>query len=381
MDTSDKITVMLVDDSSVIRGALTRIIQTDSNIEIVASVANGQHAITQAKNKKPDIMLLDIEMPVMDGLTALPQIIENSPNTKVIMCSGLTAKGADTTMKAMTLGAIECIVKPSSAQDTGINSEFHKNLISLINILGSKHNEYDDEEQDLRQGSLNKDNTQEPKSAAPSPPSKQPEKVGSQEIELRSGIGTFGGRPKILAIGSSTGGPKALFSVLKSVGVINIPIVITQHMPPTFTKILAGHITENTSIPAHEGSDGMHVEAGNVYVAPGGKHMIFEEKDTGLFIKLDDGPAENFCKPAVDPMLRSLIHIYGEKVLCVILTGMGSDGLPEARNLAKKGGRIIAQDKETSVVWGMPGAVATAGLCNAVLPLDEIGPSIKSIVG
>ncbi len=360
---NNKITVMLVDDSSVIRRALSRIIDADSDIEIISSVSNGEMAVSMARIKKPNIVLLDVEMPIMDGLTALPKILEASPETKVIMCSSLTAKGADITIKAMTLGAVGSVVKPSSAQETGEGSEFQKNLIRLIKALGDNKNAH----------------TTKPQPSATVSKEIKP-RYGASDYTLKNNISVSSSPPKILAIGSSTGGPNALFTVLKDVGKINVPIVITQHMPATFTAILAKHIEQNTGIETLEAQDGMIVESGKAYVAQGGKHMLFEMVGAQLKIKLDDGAQENFCKPAVDPMLRSLIEIYGDKILCVILTGMGSDGLKGASALSDKGGEIIAQDKETSVVWGMPGAVAMAGICSKVLPVNDIARSIKTII-
>jgi two-component system chemotaxis response regulator CheB len=187
----------------------------------------------------------------------------------------------------------------------------------------------------------------------------------------------YKGRPAILAVGSSTGGPQALFKVLKHVNDIGVPIVVTQHMPATFTKMLAEHIQQHCGLPSQEGATGMKLENNKVYVAPGGYHMTFKKTDAGVEIVLDDGPQINFCKPAVDPMYDSLLDIYGNKILGVILTGMGHDGLAGAKKLVEKHGRLIAQDEATSTVWGMPGAVACANICEQVLPLDEIGPWIR----
>ena len=186
--------------------------------------------------------------------------------------------------------------------------------------------------------------------------------------------------PSIVAIGSSTGGPQALFNVLKHVRGFPIPIVVTQHMPPMFTKILAEHIAQQSGVPTHEGADGMPVENGKIYIAPGGFHMTIVKESGKPVIRLDTGPAENFCKPSVDPMFRSIIEIFGPKILGVILTGMGSDGLNGGKRLVEKNGQLIAQDEATSVVWGMPGAVAKAGICAEILPLDKIGPWIRKTV-
>ncbi|MBI1301128.1 MAG: chemotaxis-specific protein-glutamate methyltransferase CheB [Alphaproteobacteria bacterium] len=364
-NTSLKISVAIIDDSTVIRRILQRILETDPNIEIVATGDTGVRAIEIARQHKPHAMLLDVEMPEKDGLTALPEILQNSEQTKIIMCSSLTAKGADTTMKAMANGAVECLVKPGSHEDTGPDSLFAKNLKNLIKSL-TRHN-ITSQQPSIH--SATKVLPQAPTgSAAP-----------AEQYKLNTNP-PFIGKPDIIAIGSSTGGPQALFNVIKAIGSPSVPIVITQHMPATFTKILASHITQHTGVETHEGEEGMIVERGKAYVAPGGKHMMFSKEGLHLKIKLNDGPPENFCKPSVDPMIRSLMSIYNKKILCVILTGMGSDGLPSSKELAEIGGRIIAQDKATSVVWGMPGAVATAGICHEILPLDQIGSTIKRIV-
>ncbi len=358
---SDKITVMLVDDSSVIRSIIASILNSEPCIDVVASVSNGENAIMMAKNKHPDVIILDVEMPVMDGLTALPEILKYSPDTKVVMCSSLTAKGADTTMKAMALGAVECLVKPSSAEARGEDSTFRKTLISIVKSLAPK---------DKPPCGVQKTGADRLVVApAPAPLDKS--------FTLKNDFGAYRGKPEIIAIGSSTGGPKALFNILQDIDILDIPIVITQHMPATFTKLLAEHITQQTGLPAFEGEDGMVVEPGKIYIAPGNWHMVFERKEGRLIIKLDDGPQENFCRPSTDPMLRSLMEIYGNKVLCVILTGMGHDGLEGSKKLVDLGGRIIAQDEETSVVWGMPGAVAMAGICSAVLPISEMGNWVR----
>lgn len=355
-----QIHVMLVDDSAVIRGALSRMLKTDEEIKIVSSQMNGEFAVESAQKLKPHVVILDIEMPVMDGLTALPKILEVSPESKVIMFSTLTAKGADVTMKAMRLGAVECLLKPSSAQDVGPGSAFQTHLTDLIKgLVPPQDRRLPDAEDDYKA------------------------QKHARLLAAKSSFGlhddrySYQGAPSIIAIGSSTGGPNALFKVLQSCKDLRIPIIITQHMPATFTKIMADHIQLHTGIPAQEGEEGMILEAGKIYVAPGGKHMIFKSEGMKTVIQLDDGEPVNFCKPAVDVMFDSALKIYGKKMLGVILTGMGSDGLESCKRLIEAGGRLIAQDEATSTVWGMPGAVARAGICSQVLPLDEIGPWVK----
>lgn len=356
------INVMLVDDSSVIRGALTRMLESSDHISIIKSVADGSAGVFAAEMAQPDIVILDIEMPVMDGLTALPKIIEAAPKTKVIMFSSLTEKGATVTIEAMKLGAVECLVKPSSAQDVGEGSAFHKQMVALIESLAPA---------DCKRSGL---------PASKNTPSAPSDSIISGSFSLYDDAMSYKGKPSIVAIGSSTGGPQALFTVLKHCKNFDVPIIVTQHMPATFTKILAEHIEQQTGIVTLEGQTGMVLEKGKIYVAPGGFHMLFENKDERLTIKLDEGPPVNFCKPAVDPMFDSIVGIHANKVLGVILTGMGHDGRDSCKRLVEKRGRVIAQDEQTSVVWGMPGAAAQANICSAVLPVDEIGPWIKKAV-
>ncbi|HCQ70680.1 MAG TPA: chemotaxis response regulator protein-glutamate methylesterase [Rhodospirillaceae bacterium] len=351
----DKITVMLVDDSSVIRRALSNTLEKEPDIEIVASAANGQVGVDMARLKKPDIVILDVEMPIMDGLTALPLILKESPSSKVVMFSTLTAKGADTTLKAMALGAIECVVKPS-AQSANNESNFQDYIINLIKTL-YKH--------------------KLSKAAAAASTDALSTAPASKDFSLLKDPMAFKDSPSLLAIGSSTGGPNALFEVCSHLKNLPAPVVITQHMPPTFTKVLAQHISEKTGVPTAEGEDGMPLKAGHIYVAPGGFHMLFEKSDNGPIIRLDDSAPVNFCKPAVDPMLSSALDVFGHKILTAILTGMGSDGLGGCKAVAQQHGRVIAQDEQTCTVWGMPRAVTLEGICEEVLPLQSIGPWLK----
>ncbi len=364
--TSQQIQVMLVDDSAVIRGGLSRVIESDPAINIVSSVSNGEMAVSAAERRQPHVVILDIEMPVMDGLTALPEILKVSPDSKVVMFSSLTEKGADSTLKAFSLGAVECIAKPSSSQDVGDGSDFQKTILNIIKNLapGGGHA------------------AAAQTTVASTDSGQKTSLLSAETIALRSGPEVYKGKPSILAIGSSTGGPNALFEVIKNFQNFDIPIVLTQHMPATFTKILAQHITQQSGVQAQEAAEGMRLENGQVYVAPGGFHMKIAKDDDGMFVHIDDGPQENFCKPSVEPMFRSVIELFGKKVFGLILTGMGNDGINGGKLLADCGGTLVAQDEETSVVWGMPGAVAKAGYCTGVLPLNEIGPYVrKAIVG
>ena len=363
---SHTVKVVLIDDSLVIRAALKRLLDHDPDIEVVSTPSNGRFGIIEAEKHKPDVIVLDIEMPVMDGLTALPEILKVSPQTKVIMFSTLTEKGADVTLKAMELGAVECLVKPSSQDPVDIGSDFERHLTNLVKTLGqggkpifsASHSQ-----------ALSKEN------GAPAS-SQQP------VITLNDNPLAYKGVPALIAIGSSTGGPNALFEVCSHFKDLPVPIVITQHMPATFTRMLATHIEEKTGIPTHEGEEGMALEAGHIYVAPGGLHMQFEkdEATSKTIIRLRDTEPVNFCKPAVDPMIESAVDIYGQRVMGVILTGMGNDGIGGGELIAKHNGQLIAQNEETCTVWGMPRAVAEAGYCNQILPLKEIGPWVRRTI-
>lgn len=371
----DQIKVMLVDDSAVVRGMISRIIEADPRIKVVNSVANGEMAVNSVEKYAPDILLLDIEMPVMDGITALPQILKKSPKTKVIMCSTLTEKGASISMKAMALGATEYLCKPSSVSGSGASSDFSQKLLDLVLTIGGASRipvatQLKEEKQ--RNPSSTSAQLNIPKSSEHNTTTTKPVITTSNRIITK---------PECIAIGSSTGGPKALFSVISDFKRVNLPIALTQHMPATFTKILAQHIESQTGVKAVEAEDGMDFSKSVVHVAPGGFHMLFEKTGMGVKIRLNDGAPENFCKPAVDPMFRSLCNIYGGKIMGIILTGMGHDGLEGGKLLVSKGGALVAQDEATSVVWGMPGAVANAGICNAVLPLDQIGKWVTDRLG
>ena len=355
------IRVMLVDDSAVIRGLISRTLEKDKSILITGSVSNGEMAVNSVRRANPDVIILDIEMPVMSGLEAIPLLLKEKPGVKILMCSTLSLRGADITLKALTLGATECIAKPTSSTEMITAGDFSAELLRLIKGLGQSPAPLKETESGAKTRPLR---TPGAKTAeAEKPP-----------IKLRRDAFAYTGKPDILAIGSSTGGPQALMNLMKSFTTFDIPIVITQHMPKTFTTVLARHITQHCGIPCYEGEEGMVLQKGNAYVAPGGFHMKIVRNDNNQScIHIDDGVPENYCKPSVDPMIRSLIELYGRKILTIILTGMGRDGLESCRSLVELGGRVIAQDQATSVVWGMPGAVAEAGLCTEVLPLNEIG--------
>jgi len=359
---ADPLRVMVVDDSAVIRGLIIRALETDPEIKVVASVGDGQMALNAVQRQPIDVIVLDIEMPVMDGISALPKLIEASPGTKVIMASTLTVRNAEISLKAMAAGAADYVPKPSTREIHGAET-FKRELIGKVKAWGAV---------------ARKTTRQRPRPVVTTPARPAP-KATPATIRTREMPAQF--RPEVIAIGSSTGGPQALFEVLSHLGrgQVGQPILITQHMPATFTTILADHISRQCGLSAREAVDAEPLVGGRCYIAPGDYHMTVETRPGGPVLRLNQEPPENFCRPAVDPMLRSLAAGFAGRVLTVILTGMGQDGLKGCRVIAEAGGVVIAQDEGTSVVWGMPGAVSHAGLANAVLPLKEIGPFIRRL--
>lgn len=374
------IRVMLVDDSVVIRGLFNRVISTDPLLSVVSTAPNGQIALNNLKHNDIEVIVLDIEMPIMDGLTALPLIMMEKPDVQVIIASTLTKRNAEISIRALISGAKDYIPKPQSAKELNDNS-FQFELINKIRVLG----------EDRRKKLCNNDVGYFFSKKSISKKDHLLEKIDDRisfisplkhlkktTYQLRKPSVSI---PQIIAIGSSTGGPQALSNLLKSLSKeISLPILITQHMPPTFTSILAEYLGKNTHLFCKEAEDGDLIEKRKVYIAPGGKHMIAEMRHTQKYIKIIDSPPENFCKPSVDIMLRSLALLYGPRLLTIILTGMGYDGLKGSTLVVENGGTVFAQDETSSVVWGMPGAVTLAGLCSDVIPLDEIPSKIHSLL-
>ncbi len=361
----DPFRVMIVDDSAVIRGLLSRSLEADPGIRVVSSVSDGQMAINALQRQPIDVIVLDIEMPVMDGLTALPKLLAVSPHTKVIMASTLTKRGAEVSMRALEAGAAEYVTKPSAVRDLHAAEDFKRELVAKVRSLGTTAR---------RAGGAARQN------ARPLAPRLETLRAAAPRAVIALRDMPVGFRPDIIAVGSSTGGPQALFETLGHLAAgIPQPILVTQHMPATFTTILAEHIARQCGMRAAEGRDGEALVGGRCYVAPGNFHMTVEAMRTGPVIRLNQEPPENYCRPSVNPMMRALVEAFGRRVLAVILTGMGQDGLKGCQDVAGAGGAVIAQDEASSVVWGMPGAVATAGICSAVLPLKEIGPFIRKV--
>jgi two-component system chemotaxis response regulator CheB len=360
--------VMVVDDSVVIRGLIGRWIEAEPDMMVAASLRTGLDAVNQVERVNPDVAVLDIEMPDLDGISALPQLLAKKRNLVIIMASTLTRRNAEISFKALSLGAADYIPKPESTREPAAAETFRHDLIQKIRHLGAK----------LRR----------PVPAAVSPPlapaldrpaglSNRPALAPLAHPQLlRRAISTH--PPRALLIGASSGGPQALMALVGEIGPVidRFPVLITQHMPPTFTTILAEHLARASHRPAQEGVDGELVKPGRIYLAPGGRHMRVVRQGAHAAIALDDGPPVNFCKPAVDPLFASAIDVWQGGILAVVLTGMGSDGMRGGKEIVAAGGSVIAQDEATSVVWGMPGAATHAGICAAVLPLNQIAAKL-----
>jgi two-component system chemotaxis response regulator CheB len=336
-----RIRVMLVDDAVVVRGMLRRILEQQPDFEIVASCGDGQAALAQYRDAKPDVVLMDIEMPRMDGMTALRQLLVQDAQACVIMCSSLTGEGANASMEALAAGALDYIAKPTT-QD--MPEHFAQKLVCKVRNL----------------------NKQAQRAAS------APARAGASALPVLKA------RPSLIAIGASTGGPVALKTLLGALAKpLPCPVLVTQHIPAGHSAALADHLARQTGQAVHEAEDGMALQNGHVYIARGGRHMGVRTTPTPQ-LTLTDGPAVNFCKPAVDVMFNSLHENYGGSILALILTGMGEDGCRGAAALARQLGNVIwAQDEQSSIVWGMPGAVVRAGLAQAVLPVAAMAAAIN----
>lgn len=366
----DPYRVMIVDDSAVIRGLIAKTLESDQTIVVACSVSNGEMAVNSVARHNIDVVILDIEMPVMDGLTALPKIAANAPGVKIIMASTLTLRNAEISIRCLTSGADDYIPKPSSTRDVNAANDFKRELLEKVKALAAAKRGVPVSTARASAPTARSKAASAPASAASAAPS-HTAVAGGGPIALRK-PSTY--TPRVLAIGSSTGGPQALFKFFEKLGdSVRVPILVTQHMPPTFTQILAEHIQKVSGRLCCEGAEGMKVEDGHTYIAPGDYHMTVTAEDGGKVIHLDQDPPENYCRPAVDPMLRSISAAYGPQVLAVILTGMGHDGTAGSGVVVNAGGTVLGQDEASSVVWGMPGAAAAAGVCSAVLPIDEMG--------
>jgi len=361
-----RIRVMIVDDAVVVRGLFSRWVEAEPDLQVVGSLRSAREALDQFERADPDVVVLDIEMPGLDGLAALPLLLAKKRDLAVIMASTLTRSNAEISLKAMALGATDYIPKPETSRDAVGSLAFRRELIEKIRQLGLRAKR-------LRLASATQGRL----------------RLAGKAVKKAEPAPAFSLRPlpivppRVLLIGASTGGPQALTMLVTQLdGMLDrAPVLITQHMPPTFTTLLAEHLARASKHPAHEAEDGEEINAGTIYLAPGGKHMRVTRRDGTAVIAIDDGEPINFCKPSVDPLFSSAAQVWGSWALGLMLTGMGADGSRGAQALVGAGGSVIAQDEATSVVWGMPGQVAQLGICSAVLPLGDIAPKLVHLFG
>jgi two-component system chemotaxis response regulator CheB len=355
--------ILIVDDSAVIRSLLRSVVSAGAGLEVAGTAADGESAMSAIETVRPDLILLDVEMPVMDGLVTLRKLRARGHKMPVIMCSSLTQRGAKVTIEALAGGASDYVAKPSGqASREAAMQALSQDLIPKIHALT---------------GPL-----PAPQPAA-FPGASRPPLILPMAPPPR--VQALYSNPVVLAIGVSTGGPAALDLLLPALPQnFPLPVLIVQHMPELFTRLFAERLNGRCRLPVHEAIEGEPVRSGTIYIAKGNWHMeVMAGARLGLppVLRLNQGPMENHCRPAVDVLFRSAAAIYGSGVLAVVLTGMGSDGMLGCRTIREHGGSVLAQDQASSAVWGMPGAVANAGLAQKVLPLGAIVPEILRLTG
>ena len=346
----DPIRVMVVDDSVVVRKIVTDVLSEDPAIDVVGTAVNGRVAVAKLDQLKPDLITMDIEMPEMNGIEAVRAIRAARSRVPIIMFSTLTERGATATLDALSAGANDYVTKPANVGSVSASMEsVRQQLIPKIKgLLGRP----------AQAGPI--------RAAAPVTP---PRPAAPRQGPAKS--------PAVLVIGSSTGGPEALAKVVPALPAsLPVPILLVQHMPPVFTRQFAQRLDRLSALRVVEAVDGTPLVPGTIHLAPGDHHLVVRGTGRGLTTALNQAPPENFCRPAVDPLFRSAVAAFDGAVLGVVLTGMGSDGRDGAAAIRDAGGTVVVQDQATSVVWGMPGAVASAGLADEILPLDRIAETI-----
>ncbi len=350
-----RIRVLVVDDSAVIRKLVTDALAADPQIEVIGTAPNGSLAVERVASLSPDAVTMDIEMPVMNGIEAVRAIRRTHPRLPIVMFATLTERGASTTLDALTAGASDYVTKPSNVAGfvqslADIREQLTPKLKALTGI------------------------------GLPAPHSPRPILPPAPAVPAARRIAR-GGPARAVVVGCSTGGPDALATVLSALPAsLAVPVLIVQHMPPLFTGLLAERLDRCCPLQVSEAVDGDEVIPGRVLIAPGGRHMEIRNRSGGAAVALTDAPPENRCRPAVDLLFRSAAAVYGDRLLALVLTGMGRDGERGATQIRAVGGDVIIQDEATSVVWGMPGAVAASGVAHTVVPLDRVAAEIVAAV-
>lgn len=360
MTAAGRIRVLIVDDSAVMRSLLRSVLLSDPGLDVAGTAADGASALEILRQQRPDLIVLDVEMPVMDGLATLRELRARNHTMPVIMCSSVTQRGARVTIEALAGGASDYVAKPSGQEGREAGTRaLAQELLPKIHALASRLQ--------ARPAAAATPRTMLPVGLLPPPALQSPAK------------------PSVLAIGVSTGGPAALDVLLPELPAgFPLPVLIVQHMPEVFTRLLAERLSHRCGLRVSEAAEGMPATAGGIYIARGNWHMETlpaTRPGAPASLHLTQEPPENHCRPAVDTLFRSAARVYGSGVLAVVLTGMGYDGLAGSRIIREQGGSVLAQDQATSTVWGMPGAVAQAGLAYKVLPLAAIAPEILRVAG
>jgi two-component system chemotaxis response regulator CheB len=343
--------ILIVDDSAVIRKVLSNLLASDPEIVVAGTAGTGTQALSRIPEVKPDLITLDIEMPGMDGLETLVEIRKLYPKLPVIMFSTLTERGATATLDALARGASDYVTKPGHGGGSETSRELvREELIRKIKSL----------------------------CAARAPlPRPMPTPISDRPVFGHPHLDRPQGRVDVVAIGTSTGGPNALTALIPQLPAdFPVPIVIVQHMPPLFTRLLADRLHHMSRLQVQEGKDGERLQRGQIWIAPGDRHMTVVRTGTALTLGINQEPPENSCRPAVDVLFRSVARVYGANVLALVLTGMGADGTRGAAEIRQAGGEVMVQDEASSVVWGMPGSVVAAGLTQRIYPLSEIGHEV-----
>ncbi|MBI9114600.1 protein-glutamate methylesterase/protein-glutamine glutaminase [Sanguibacter suaedae] len=355
------IRVLVVDDSVVIRRLVVQALESDPDVEVVATAANGRIALTKVEQLAPDAVTMDIEMPELNGVEAVRELRKRGHRMPIVMFSTLTERGATATLDALSAGASDYVAKPSNVGS--INESLKAVADQLIPKIRA-----------LVPHTRSTATTRTRPGAAPLPAAASP----ARSVVLRTDARRHPVRAVVL--GCSTGGPEALSRVIERITEpLPVPMLVVQHMPAVFTRQLAHRLDRLGPSTVHEAEDGQELLAGHVYIAPGDTHLQIDGRGGRYRARITHGPPVNFCRPSVDVMFRSVLDVVGPEILGVILTGMGADGKAGAGAIAEAGGTVVVQDEETSVVWGMPGATASAGYAHRVLPVLEIGHTISAI--
>ena len=348
---------MVVDDSVVVRRIISDVLDGDPGIEVVATAANGQIALDKLDTVRPDLITLDIEMPVMDGLETLRNIRRRDRRVPIVMFSTLTERGAAATLDALASGASDFVTKPANVGSVtkGMQAVRDELIPKVLQLCGRTA----------------------PPHQLPTPPARTA--IGDRPVAaapLPTRRLRPGGTVTAVVVGVSTGGPNALAAIWPQLTKLTVPVLIVQHMPPVFTTMLAKRLDALGTVPVTEAFDDAPIVAGSALLAPGGHHMVVASGASGPVVRLNDDPPEHSCRPAVDVLFRSAAATFGAGTLALVLTGMGMDGAAGAAAIRDAGGSVIVQDEATSVVWGMPGAVSRAGLADEELPLDRIASAL-----